>query len=77
MPAIAQHTADPAHGVPLDAEDHLIEELAVELKCGREVVARVYRDEVDGLARDARLLEFIPVFAARRTRERLRRRRER
>jgi hypothetical protein len=52
---------------------HLIAELADELDCDTDLVAEVYLREVDGLSRDARLPDFVPVLAARHTRERLRR----
>ena len=52
---------------------HVIAELADELDCDGDLVADIYLREVDGLARSARVSDFIPVLAARRTRERLRR----
>ena len=59
----------------LEAHRHVIADLADELHCAADFVAEIYLHEVDGLARTARVQEFIPVFAARRTRERIRRRR--
>jgi hypothetical protein len=58
---------------PTDIHQHVIDELSVELHCDQSLVAEVYRREVEGLERSARLPEFIPVFAARRTRDRIRR----
>jgi hypothetical protein len=52
---------------------HVIEELALQLGCDDAVVAKVYWDELQGLRRQARLHDFLPVFAARRTRDRIRR----
>ena len=52
---------------------HVIAELADELDCDSDLVADIYLREVDGLARAARVTDYIPVLAARRTRERLRR----
>ena len=58
---------------PVDLHRNAIAELADELECDRELVADVYLREVDGLTRSARLPEFIPILAAKHTRERLRR----
>jgi hypothetical protein len=58
---------------PTDIHQHLIDELSDELHCDQSLVAEIYRREVEGLERTARLPEYIPVFAARRTRERIRR----
>ena len=57
------------HGI----HGHVIHELAEELHCADDVVAEIYLHEVDGLVRNARVSDYIPVFAARRTRERIRR----
>ena len=57
-----------------DIHQHVIDELSDELHCDQSLVAEIYRREVEGLAQTARLADFIPVFAARRTRERIRRR---
>jgi hypothetical protein len=52
---------------------HVIEELALQLGCDDTLVAAVYWDELQGLRRQARLHDFLPAFAARRTRDRIRR----
>jgi hypothetical protein len=54
-----------------------IAELASELDCDRDLVEEIYRSEIDGLRRAARLHDYVPLFAARRTRDRLKRLRER
>lgn len=64
---------------PLNASDmpamhrHVIAELTNELDCDSDLVADIYLREVDGLSRSARLSDFIPILAAKHTRERLRR----
>jgi hypothetical protein len=58
---------------PNAVDQHVIEELADELHCESDLVAEIYLHEADGLAQTARVPDFISVFAARRTRERLRR----
>lgn len=51
----------------------VIAELAQDLECDSDLVADIYLREVEGLTRTARVSDFIPVLAARRTRDRLRR----
>ena len=58
---------------PVEMHSHLIAELAHELECDSDLVADVYLRELDGLTRSARVPEFIPILAAKHTRERLRR----
>lgn len=55
----------------LDADR--ITELASELGGDRDLVEEIYRSEIDGLAQSASLQEYVPLFAARRTRDRLKR----
>ena len=57
---------------PNTADQHVIEALADELHCESDLVAEIYQHEAEGLAQTAHVPEFISVFAARRTRERLR-----
>ena len=66
MGSLSQYPPDSLHR-------HVIAELVNELDCDSDVVADVYLREVDGLSRAARVSDFIPVLAARHTRERLRR----
>lgn len=51
----------------------VINELADELHFDSALVAEVYWNELDALKRSARLQDYVPVFAARRTADRLRR----
>jgi hypothetical protein len=55
----------------LDADQ--IAQLASELDCDRALVEDVYRSEVDRLARSAQVPDYVSLFAARRTRDRLKR----
>jgi len=57
----------------VDLHRQVIDELAQELHCASDEVARIYLHEVDDLAQCARVAEFIPVLAARRTRDAIRR----
>ena len=77
MATPAHESTDRAGAEALELRRHLIEDLAEEMHCASDLVAEIYEHEADGLARTARLPDFIPVFAARRTRERLRRTRGR
>lgn len=54
------------------AHRHVIEDLASELDCDTELVADVYWNELKKLEGNASVHEFVPVFAARHTRDRLR-----
>lgn len=56
-----------------DVHHHQIDELASQLECDPALVADVYWTELSGLQRSARLQDFLPVFAARRTRDRIKR----
>ena len=50
----------------------VINELANQLDFDSALVAEVYWSELDALKRSARLQDYVAVFAARRTRDRLR-----
>ncbi len=56
---------------PQQVHLHQIDELATELECDESLVAEVYWNVLDRLERSSRLKEFVPVFAARQTRDRL------
>lgn len=58
-----------------DAGQHrdVIDELAHQLDFDSRIVAEVYWNELDTLKRSARVQDYVPVLAARRTRDRLRR----
>jgi hypothetical protein len=64
----------PSHS-SADLHRHVIDGLADELHCASDEVAEIYLHEVDDLAQGARVSEFIPVLAARRTRDAFRNRR--
>ena len=55
-----------------EREHHAISELAGESGRPLDVVAAVYRAELARLKEDASIHDFLPVLAARRTREALR-----
>jgi hypothetical protein len=55
----------------LDAEH--IAQLARELDCDPALVEDVYRNEVNRLTESAQVPDYVSVFAARRTRDRLKR----
>lgn len=58
---------------PATPDADRISDLASELDCDRDLVEEVYRSEVDGLTRAARLQDYVALFAVRRTRDRLKR----
>ena len=64
-------------GDATQAHRHAIEHLAAEMQCDQELVADVYWSELDRLERAASVKDFVPVLAARRTRDRLQRTRGR
>ena len=56
---------------PLQAMQADIEALARDLACDATYVAEVYRNEHSRLSGSARLPDFVPLFAARFTRDRI------
>jgi hypothetical protein len=49
-----------------------IEAIANETHCSVALVRRIYQEELASLAKQARITNFLPVIASRRTRQRLR-----
>jgi hypothetical protein len=64
-----QQTA-PVHGQPFDPR--IAETIARDTAAPIELVSRVYREELDALASQARVTQFLHVIANRRARLRLR-----
>ena len=64
------HKIDPGHAHAFDSR--LAEAIAREMAIPVDVVARVYREELQALASEARLAQFLQVIAGRRARLRLR-----
>jgi hypothetical protein len=64
------HKIDPGHANTFDPR--LAEKIAREMAIPVEIVARVYREELQALASEARIGQFVQVIAGRRARLRLR-----
>ena len=60
-----------SHPSPSLDADHIA--LASELDCDAALVEDVYRNEVNRLTESAQVPDYVSVFAARRTRDRLKR----
>lgn len=60
----------PVHGP--DFEQRVAETIARETAAPAELAAHIYREELNALARDARITQFLPVIARRRACLRLR-----
>ncbi|HEY5760483.1 MAG TPA: DUF3562 domain-containing protein [Steroidobacter sp.] len=61
---------DSVNAPPLDPQ--VVESIARETDVPIELVSRIYREELDALARKARITHFLDVIARRRVRVRLR-----
>jgi hypothetical protein len=64
------HPIAPIHAASFDRGQ--AEAIARDTAAPIELVSRIYREELDALASDARLTQFLHVIAARRARLRLR-----
>jgi hypothetical protein len=60
----------PVHGP--DFDQRVAETIARETAAPAELAARIYREELNALAREARITQFLPVIARRRACLRLR-----
>ncbi len=49
-----------------------VESIARDMSAPTDLVSRIYRKELDALASEARIVQFLPVIASRRARLRLR-----
>jgi hypothetical protein len=65
------HAITPVRGHTFDSR--IAEALAHETGKPLELATRVYREELDDLAREARITQYLHVIAGRRARQRLRR----
>ena len=64
------HKVDPRHAHTFDPR--VAQSIARELDMPVELVSRIYREELQSLASDARIGQFLQVIAGRRVRLRLR-----
>ena len=53
-------------------DESIVADLSVKLAVPHDEVAEVYRHEIESLASQARVYAFVPILAARKTREALR-----
>jgi hypothetical protein len=49
-----------------------VESIARDMSAPADLVSRIYREELDALASEVRIVQFLPVIASRRARLRLR-----
>jgi hypothetical protein len=54
-------------------DPRVVESIARETAAPIDIVSRIYREELDALASEARIVQFLQVIAGRRARLRLRR----
>ena len=64
------HRIAPEHARTVDPR--VVESIARDMAAPIDLVSRIYREELDALAGDARIVQFLQVIAARRARLRLR-----
>jgi len=58
--------------MPQVAAEQIVHSIAEETNTPEETVARIYADAIDNYRAEARILDYVPLFAARKVRATLR-----